>query len=68
MLLYLRSHLPGNARLSFCSKLSMDMDVLVMNVFLMVVKMSMQKIDFIQFIITPAIKAAGSLIISLLVT
>ena len=28
------------------------MDVLVMNVFLMVVKMSMQKIDFIQFIIT----------------
>ena len=45
----------------------MDMDVLVMNVFLMVVKMSMQKIDSIQFIITPAIKAAGSLIISMLV-
>ena len=28
--------------------------------------MSMQKIDFIQFIITPAIKAAGSLIISMI--
>lgn len=42
------------------------MDVLVMNVILMVFKMSVQTIDFIQFIIVPAIKAAGGLMVSMI--
>ena len=66
MLLYARSHLLGNARFSLCSKLSTEMEVLAMNIPLMVVKMSMQKIDLIKFIIIPAIKAAGGLIASMI--